>query len=341
MNTPPFTAANELYRKLYISPDRTSISRISSQPTSLSSQEAKHGSSEKTYLPDQPRIALDGPELPGYLHSEFVTPDLNNLSPYLWLVAKQDSAHVSPLTEQLVRGRRPVVTENPELHLIWAYDVVYLKPIPKYLLSHAFWEFYLINKNSPIIPEAVRDDIARAALGFLRSYFHLIRHKSDFLIATDEKLSLLPKGVHFSEFMRFIAAFEKVHDAAVSPRYRFGQLRLTRLNFWAKVFLGRFTFHKMHWQYAAQFASYYGPLLFIFGLFSVALSAMQVVLVVQGSISAAGSWVLFSTVSSVFSVLTLCVVTTAAVFLIVVFFAHVLREALFALKDLYQKNRSG
>lgn len=349
LNTPPFTASFELYRNLRISPDGTSISRISSLATIPSSQD-RHESPEKTYLPGQPRISLSGSELADYLHSEFVTPDLDKLGPHLWLVAKQDSTHISALSEQLVRGRRPVVTENPELHLVWAYDVVYVKPIPKYLLSHAFWDFFLTDRTRTSrlpIPEAVRDEIARAALGFLRSYAYLVRHKSDFQIATDEKLSLLPKGVRFSEFMRFIAALETVPDAAVSPRYHFGQLRLTRLNFWAKFFLCRFTFHKMHWQYATLFATYYAPLLFVFGLLSVGLSAMQVVLAAaqqeQGQRPQGVSWTSapsLVTASSVFSVLTLFVVATAVVFLVVILLAHALREFMYSLKDLYLRSRS-
>ena len=67
----------------------------------------------------------------------------------------------------------------------------------------------------------------------------------------------------------------------IRSRYSFGQLRLTRLNLWSKVFLGRFTFYKIHGQYGAYFARYYGPVLFIFGFFSVALSAMQVALAAQ------------------------------------------------------------
>ena len=66
-------------------------------------------------LPGQPRVDLQSPMLGDYLSSNFLTPTLNKLAPsWLWLVAKQDSSHVSPLQHQLVRGREIVITENPE-----------------------------------------------------------------------------------------------------------------------------------------------------------------------------------------------------------------------------------
>ncbi|KKK17097.1 hypothetical protein AOCH_003658 [Aspergillus ochraceoroseus] len=330
---PPFAAQDQLYHNLTISPEKGSILRI---PKRSNSPETV---SNKTYLPGQPRIGLEDPELPTYLHSEFVTPDLDRLGPHLWLVAKQDSTHISSLTEQAVRGRRVVITENPELHLVWAYDIVYLKPIPKYLLSHPFWEFYLTRQNPVVSNDTAREAIVRGARGFLRSYFYLIQHKSDFLTATNEGLCLLPHGIRYSQFMRFISAFEKVQDSDVSPRYHFGQLRLTRLNFWSKVFLQRLNFHKMYWQYGTLFANYYGPLLFVFGWFSVALSAMQVALAVEDTNSTASPWYIFATVSRVFSVVTLFVILLSIVFLIVVFTVHVVRELVYALGDLCKKSR--
>jgi hypothetical protein len=336
MNQPPFAVEDELYHNLYITRDKPLILRKSKHATS-SSQSGQ--SRPKTYLPGQPRIALKDPDLGRYLESELVTGDLDRLSPHLWLVATQDSSHISSLTAQLVRGRRLVITENPELHLVWVYDVVYVKPIPKYLLSHAFWDFYLVGSHSPI-PEPQREKITMAALGFLRSYLYLIRHKSDFVLATDEKLRLLPKGVRYSDFVNFIMAFEKIADTSVSPRYSFGQLRLTRLNLWSKVFLRRFTFHKIHGQYGAYFARYYGPVLFIFGFFSVALSAMQVALAAQPAVEPKGSWLQFTIFSRIFSVCALFIVAIAALLLLFILFALIIREAVFALKDLYYKKRS-
>ena len=211
---PLFKPNLELCCTLYITADRLSIKR---QPKSVPSTlpQAEKVPAEKDYLPGQPRIALQGPSIVSYLEQDLLTRDLNRLAPHLWLIAMQDSSHISSLTHQIVRGRNIILTEKPELHLVWIHDRIYIKPIPKYLLSHAFWKFYLIEKTSPIA-EPLRQNIAKAALGFLRSYLYLIQHKSDFFLA-DEKLHLLPKTVSYSGFIKFITAFEEVQDRNVSP----------------------------------------------------------------------------------------------------------------------------
>lgn len=337
MNQPPFASKDELYRKLYVTSDQRLIRRQPKSTPSVSVTEKT--TTEKNYLPSQPRIALQDSVIGEYLKSELVTRDLNKLAPHLWLVAKQDSSHISSLTHQIVRGRQIVVTEKPELHLIWIYDRVYIKPIPKYLLSHAFWEFYLIGRDSPI-PGPLRQDITKAALGFLRSYLYLIQHKSDFILATDDKLRLLPKGICHSEFINFIMAFEKIPDNTVAPRYKFGELRLTRLNFWSKILLRRFFYQKVHGQYGAYFAQFYAPILFIFAAFSVALGAMQVALATEPFIPVRPSWIAFARVSRGFSICALVCVALAALLLFSTLFVLQSREAVFAVKNLYRRRTS-
>jgi hypothetical protein len=328
MDQPIFAPEDELYHQLYITSNQRSIQR---RPKAIAST-TQRGGTEKTYLPGQPYVGLWDPNLGSYLESELVTRDLNKLAPYLWLVAKQESSHISSLTHQIVRGRQIIITEKPELHLVWIYDRVYIKPIPRYLLSHAFWKFYLIDKHSPI-PEPLKQDIKRAALGFLRSYRYLIQHKSDFVLATDDKARLLPKGVRHSDFIRFILLFEQITDTNVSPRYEFGELRLTRLNFWSKVFLQRYTYQRVHGQYGAYFAQFYGPILFVFGVFSVALSAMQVGLAIQPFVKVGPSWTLFAEVSRWFAVWTLFCTALIVLFLIATLAFLSGRETIFAVKD--------
>ncbi|RYP36711.1 hypothetical protein DL767_003273 [Monosporascus sp. MG133] len=296
--------------------------------------------SSKDYLPGERRIQLCDPHISNYLKSELLTEDLNRLSPRLWLVAKQDSSHISSLTNQLVRGRQIIITEKPELHLVWYNDRVFIKPIPKYLLSHAFWEFYLLSPSSPI-EASVGGDLFKAALGFLRSYNYLIRHRSDFALAMREDCRLLPKNTKYASFIRLIQSFETVDDGAVSPRYKFGELRLSRLNFWAKIFLFRFTYHKTDGQYGAYFARFFGPILFVFAVFSVLLSAMQVVLAAQTLVeSDNGPWDVFTRMSRVFSVFTILSAAVVILVLLLVLLAMLSREAVFALRDLYREGRS-
>ncbi len=337
-DTIPFTPELELCRKLCTSPDGRMIERVAKQ-THLAdnvSPESPFGA-EKLWLPGQPRIGLRDPYIGLYLKSELNTPRLNVLAPRLWLVAKQDSTHISSLTHQIVRGRQIVVTENPELHLVWIYDRVYIKPIPQYLLSHAFWHYYLMSKASPIQDDQERFDLSQAARGFLRTYSHLIQHKSDFDLAMSEKHRLLPKRIRFSELIFFIAACQKsTVDSDVSPRYHYGELRLTRLNFWSKVFLHHITFHKVHGQYGAHFAQYYGPILFVFGVLSVALNAMQVILAGQQFLGQGSASIVFDQMSWGFSIFALALTTVLIAYLLAEITMLFVRELFFALKDLFR-----
>lgn len=335
MDKPPFTADNELYRKLSIIFDPYSIRRQLKYVPSVSSIDRTDG---EQYVPGQPRVLLQDPNLGSYLESELVPRDLNGLAPHLWLIAKQDSAHISSLTHQIVRGRNIIITEKPGLHLVWIHDRVFIKPLPKYILSHAFWKFYLEGQSQ--IPEHLRQEIRRAALGFLRSYFYLVQHKSDFILATDDKHRLLPKKTSYSKFIKFIAAFEHITDHDVSPRYKFGELRLTRLNFCSKVLLQRLSYHKVHGQYSAYFASFYGPILFIFGVFSVSLSAMQVVSALQPAFRSGRSWEAFSQMAWGFSIFTLVSVALVIGLLSCLFVIVSLREIVYALKDLYRRRQT-
>jgi hypothetical protein len=91
------------------------------------------------------------------------------------------------------------------------------------------------------------------------------------------------------EFCRFIANFGRIEDLEVSPRYHYGELRLSRLNFYAPFLSGKFNFQKPHGQYSDYFARFYRPILFVFTMVSTVLSLMQVELAVE-QVPAAQEW---------------------------------------------------
>ncbi|KAF2470796.1 uncharacterized protein BDR25DRAFT_314467 [Lindgomyces ingoldianus] len=249
-------------------------------------------------LPGHPRISLAELDVRDVLEREMMTPDLNRMAPHLWLVAKPSSDHCNPLHEQVVRGRNIVITENPELHLCWIDSKVFIKPIPRCLLSWAFWRHYLDDSNANSDPKA-KAKLIEAVLGYMRSYNFLVRHESDYRIAVKEHL--IPVTATYEDFMIFISSFAEIQDSQVSPRYRFGELRLRRLNLWSPLLLKKTYFHKIVWQYGDYLAQYYAPYLFFFGIFSVVLSAMQV------GVGAKKDWQSFYGVSAWFSVATLIV----------------------------------
>lgn len=275
--------------------------------------------------------------------NEFRTEYLDRFSPHLWLVATQSHSHISSLTHQLVRRRNIIISEDTRLHLLWYHDCIYLKPLPPYLLSHAFWA-YLLHPSSPI-PSPARDHILLAARGYLRTWCYLITHKSDFELAVT--LHLLPQtpALTFGALMRLLARVgDNVSAADVSPRYAFGELRVSRINFWSQVMLKRFYYHKSGGQYSAYFSRYFATILFLFAFFSTALSAMQVALAALATGNApvgqfGGNWEAVVVVSGWFSVVVLMFVASLLLFLGTKWVFMVGRETIFALNSLWRKRK--
>ncbi|CAG8982451.1 hypothetical protein HYALB_00013982 [Hymenoscyphus albidus] len=138
---------------------------------------------------------------------------------------------------------------------------------------------FLVNQSTYL--GGRRDAIRKAALGYLRTYCYLIQHESDFRIAKQDHLCLVPHRVGWVAFCRFISALDQTKDANVLGRYRYGELRLSRLNFYAPFFLRKFHFEQIHGQYGDYFARLYGPIFFIFAIVSTILNSMQVGLAVD------------------------------------------------------------
>ncbi|KAF2266258.1 hypothetical protein CC78DRAFT_531664 [Lojkania enalia] len=109
-------------------------------------------------------------------------------------------------------------------------------------------------------------------------YRYLIQHESDFHIAQQDHLCLIPKDVDWPSFCRFISELRHIDDVAVSMRYCYGELRLTRLNLYAPLLLRKFHFEQVYRQYSDFFGRLYGPVLFVFTVVSTILNSMQVAL---------------------------------------------------------------
>lgn len=232
------------------------------------------------HLPGHPRISLsDIPRLTSFLEAEFHSEDLEKMAPHLWVMSLHSNANISPLHRQIVKGREITITEDPNLHLVWLPNRIHIKPLPAYLLSFNFWDHYLLRHTSPL-PSVSRHRILESALGYLRTYFYLIRYESDFVIA--QKNHLLPGSISWIQFCAFTSRFDTISDAEVSKRYTFGELRLTRLNLYCKLILGKERLYRVPTTtYGSYFSRFYPPFLFIFAVLSVVLSAMQVALAVE------------------------------------------------------------
>ncbi|KAK6337891.1 hypothetical protein TWF696_001369 [Orbilia brochopaga] len=231
-------------------------------------------------LVGHPLVRLDDVnKLANFLESEYVCEDLERMAPHLWMLSTQSSASIRPLHRQRLVGRKVIITESPRLHLVWYYDQIYIKPLPAYLLSYSFWQTYLISESSPLGTR--RHAIRRSALGYIRTFLHLIKYESDFEIAQEASARLVPAELTWERFCAFVYKFSEINDADVCGRYNYGELRLTRLNFYGMFILHRSEYEYLPAQYATYFNRYFGPLLFAFAAASLELSAMQVEIAVE------------------------------------------------------------
>jgi hypothetical protein len=281
----------------------TSLDDRDDDSTAKNTEDSRH-------LPGYPRLQLSHETtLKDFIKGDIFSSDLESLAPKLWLISTHRHTNISPLHHQLVKGRSIVVAEDPSLHLVWNHDKIFIKPLPRYLLSHTFWSSYLLPPASPF-DESERRQIVSTALGFLRSYFHLVRYESDFDIAIRSRL--IPRGVSYPNFCAFSSRFDTITDPDVSTRYTYGEIRLTRLNGLSKLRRGKSYFHRVV-QYDEYFARFYGPILFVFAIFSTVLNAMQVEMTVEQV--AGNQWMWFWDLSRWFSVITLLAAVLSCIFL--------------------------
>lgn len=225
------------------------------------------------YLPGQPTIRLDPDEVINYLVDELDTILLDELYDNLWLVGKQSGQHVDALHIHRVKGRTIVPAEAARLHLIWDHNNVYIKPIPVFLLNYDVWARYLSS--------AAGASKHSTAVGFLRSYAHLILHPLDLAIA--QELHLIPPDISWLQWATFISYFRHIGDEHVAKRYHYGQLRLSRLNWIVRISQPKYAhnawyYELPHWSINDFVVKYTVSLVFIFVTISLALSAMQVAL---------------------------------------------------------------
>jgi hypothetical protein len=227
-------------------------------------------------LPDAPRIRLDHPSsIISYCLTDLETPEMDKLDQKLWWAGPTPA--IVSLTQQTVLDRRIQLTEDPSVHLLWVEGIVYLKPLPAYLASSAFWEWLCDESNTNVSSEE-RARLKATSLGFLKTYASLIQRRSDFIIAQKSGLLASFSTITFEQFVEFISVFETIPSLAVSPRWRYGLIQLDALNFHSAIHLRRWHLNRFESRYGTYFSRFFPTVLFIFALFSVMLSAMQVII---------------------------------------------------------------
>ena len=245
-----------------------------------------HGSTKTPqHSPQQLLTQLSPDKASTFLMAELSTPLLDSLYPKLWLVARKEHSHIDPLHHQHVKGRQVTLSEDPKMHLIWTSNKIFIKPVPHCLFSYHFWLSFLSPEPRTDKPHASSKGQEHAkfnralALGFLRSYSHLIRHRSDFAIAQERHL--IPVEIDWPSWRCFIAHFHRVPNARVARRYHYGQMRHSRLNYLVRLTLPRerstFWFYEpLHWSTAPYMKGITASVGFVLATISLVLSSMQV-----------------------------------------------------------------
>ncbi|KAI2464865.1 hypothetical protein F4781DRAFT_425195 [Annulohypoxylon bovei var. microspora] len=223
---------------------------------------------------DQIVVPEPGPE---FLKRELLVRRLNDVQDWLWVCGRpmpprplRYALAGEPVgNHQALISRDVTVTEDPELHLVWSKNRIFLKPVPLYLLDPDFWEAH-------VLPDK---ELACCARGFLFSYAALVAYESDFVLALEKRL--LPGRITWAQWKALAGEILESHDfASVNPRYWYGELRLSRLN---KVYRVRKGFVLRGYSKVASHAVYgdlisdnFGALATILGYVVIVLTAMQV-----------------------------------------------------------------
>ena len=224
-----------------------------------------------------PRLSTPSLASPAYLAAELGLGRLDGYDHHwFWLLGSP--ALPKPLHDCIHRGRTICITERMDRHLGLGLggggsrsggskkDLLYLKPLPRFLLDTRFWEQVLscdclrapepanekghdqghdqdqpkdkeipantasMHSNSSARTMCDKRHLWDCALGFLYSYAALVAHESDFRVA--QEYGLLPPAVTWGSWRlltKQVATSPDVASRRFHKRFLYGELRLNRL----------------------------------------------------------------------------------------------------------------
>ncbi|KAG9235916.1 hypothetical protein BJ875DRAFT_503705 [Amylocarpus encephaloides] len=160
---------------------------------------------------------------------------LERITRHLWLAGRPQisSSKKSPLHRLRATNFEFVLYEQADLHLLWGGGLIYIKPLPSFLLCHTFWESTLCDSGSGEWGEAEMD-LFTSSVGLLLSYTWLIRWESDLTLAHAH--GLVSKDINYIKWMAFRSSFVSTFSRDQLPipwlswRYDYAELRLNRIN---------------------------------------------------------------------------------------------------------------
>lgn len=135
---------------------------------------------------------------------------------YIWWAS--DSPHQAAIHEHIIRGQSICLTQDHTEHDVHTRNIIFLKPLPEYLLSYTVWDCYICKEN----------ELYANAIGLLRSYLILVRSKIDFKIAQDKLL--LPIEITWQQWSALSHnCISNCPLRSCNPRYCYGSLSEGRL----------------------------------------------------------------------------------------------------------------
>ncbi|KAH0565895.1 hypothetical protein GP486_000698 [Trichoglossum hirsutum] len=207
-----------------------------------------------------------------HIHADLSVQRLNDIHDILFMA--RATWGISSLHSQRVWGRNVIVCEDTSLHLLWYNDIIYIKPIPLYLLDRAFFDQHI---------SKITGDTRLLVNGFLESYRALIRHPSDVKIAT--AFGLLPETFTWDNWVEYVDTVMDPSSAAgavhVNIRYQYGEINLRNVNWLVLVFFRGIRYHFPHGTYRKLLRSKLATIVSIFSIVALALTAMQVLVGIQ------------------------------------------------------------
>ncbi|KAF2732599.1 hypothetical protein EJ04DRAFT_440719 [Polyplosphaeria fusca] len=213
-----------------------------------------------TYRTRSHMVRLVSSDLRAFLEAELDVERLNSVHKWLWLVGLPTSPR--PLHYQRLKKRDIMIAEQMDLHLVWSSGRIFVKPLPRFLLSPRFWQHSL----------CPHPYLYRNALGFLLSWVALIERETDFQIAST--YGLIPGDVTWTSWL---ALAEEIPHVPVNPRFYYGELRLGRLNWIYRILRGQPRgYFSNCTTYGAFIRDNINSLITLFAYTTIVLSAMQV-----------------------------------------------------------------
>ncbi|KAJ6028710.1 hypothetical protein N7540_004286 [Penicillium herquei] len=270
-STPPFNA--NLFADLYPGEEQIGTTRFPSD-TVLFPASYRHGIRHPALVSDS---------ITTFLRLDLSVERLTRIHRYLWLAGQPSPSR--PLNYHISTKREIVLDERIHLHLVLVTSrQLYLKPLPRYLLHYDFWDSHLVCKDGcecGTQREHVyceQGTFYQDALGFLYSYISLIQYESDFIIAQDHRL--LPSHFSWESWVLLVQQLltQGIKDTQnINPRYKFGELRLDRLNSIYMVDQGISRYMSIQNQtFSEKLQAYLTPISAITVYFALVLTAMQV-----------------------------------------------------------------